>query len=385
MVDKHMFSQKAARIPPFYVMEVLERAHELERSGRDIIHLEVGEPDFPTAPHICEAAYSALRAGETKYTHSMGLPGLRQAIADYYNLKFNLELSPEQVIVTSGTSPALLLLFMGLLNEGDEVIMSNPYYASYPNFVEYLGGRPVYVYTREAEGFSLTSDAVARVFTTKTRAILLNSPSNPTGHVMYPETIRALAEIAGSIPIISDEIYQGLVYKGEDHTILEYTDNAFVLNGFSKLYAMTGWRLGYLIAPPEYMRTLQNLQQHFFICANSFVQHAGIAALEGPQEHVQEMVATYDERRKYIIERLKHIGFGIASEPEGAYYVLANAKEFSPDSLGLSHRLLETAGVAVTPGIDFGDGAQGYLRFSYANSIERIREGLDRVDNLLNK
>ena len=380
-----MFSQKAARIPPFYVMEVLERAQEMERSGRNIIHFEVGEPDFPTAPHICEAAYSALRAGETKYTHSMGLPQLRQAIADYYKRKFNIELSPEQVIVTSGTSPALLLLFMGLLNEGDEVIMSNPYYASYPNFVEYLGGRPVYVYTREDEGFSLTPDAVARAFTPKTRAVLVNSPSNPTGHVMSPGTIRALAEIAGSVPIISDEIYQGLVYKGEDHTILEYTDNAFVLNGFSKLYAMTGWRLGYLIAPPQYMRTLQNLQQHFFICANSFVQHAGIAALEGDQEHVRKMVATYDKRRRYTIERLKQIGFGIASEPTGAYYVLANAREFSPDSLELSWRILEDAGVAVTPGIDFGDGAQGYLRFSYANNIGNIREGLDRVDYLLNK
>ncbi len=380
-----MFSQKAARIPPFYVMEVLERAQEMERSGRNIIHFEVGEPDFPTAPHICEAAYSALRAGDTKYTHSMGLPQLRQAIADNYNRKFNLELSPEQVIVTSGTSPALLLLFMGLLNDGDEVIMSNPYYASYPNFVEYLGGRPVYVYTREAEGFSLTPDAVAHAFTPKTRAVLLNSPSNPTGHVMYPETMGALAEIAGSVPIISDEIYQGLVYEGEDHTILEYTDNAFVLNGFSKLYAMTGWRLGYLIAPPEYMRTLQNLQQHFFICANSFVQHAGIAALEGDQDYVKEMVATYDKRRRYTIKRLKQIGFGIASEPTGAYYVLANAREFSPDSLALSWRILEDAGVAVTPGIDFGRGAEGYLRFSYANSIENIREGLDRVDNLLNK
>lgn len=380
-----MFSQKATRIPPFYVMEVLERAQELEQSGRAIIHLEVGEPDFPTARYICEAAYNAIRAGETRYTHSMGLPRLRQAIADHYNRKFNLELNPEQVIVTSGTSPALLLLFMGLLNQGDEVILSNPYYASYPNFIEYLGGRPVYVYTCEDEGFSLTADAVARALTAKTCAILVNSPSNPTGHVMHPKTIRALAELAGSVPVISDEIYQGLVYKGGDHTILEYTDNAFVLNGFSKLYAMTGWRLGYLIAPPGYMRTLQNLQQHFFICANSFVQHAGIAALEGPQDYVKEMVATYNERRKFIVRRLKQIGFGIASEPSGAYYVLANAKQFNPDSLELSRHILENVGVAVTPGIDFGEGAQGYLRFSYANSIQNISIGLDRVDNLLNE
>ncbi len=197
--------------------------------------------------------------------------------------------------------------------------------------------------------------------------------------------MRSISEIAGKIPVISDEIYQGLVYKGKDHSILEYTSNAFVLNGFSKLYAMTGWRLGYLIAPQEYIRPLQKLQQNFFICANSFVQHAGIAALIGPQEHVKEMVSTYNTRRKFMIRRLKDIGFGINYEPDGAYYVLANARKFSKDSLELSRRILEEAGVAVTPGIDFGDGAKGYIRFSYANSIENIREGMDRIEKYLRK
>ena len=379
-----MFSKKAVKIPPFYVMEVLERAEELERTGRDIVHLEVGIPDFPTASHISEAAYEAIKAGETKYTHSMGLLRLRESVAGYYNRKFNLDLGAGQVIITSGTSPALLMLFMGLLDKGDEVVMSNPYYSAYPNFVEYMDGRPVFVHTNEDEGFSLTPDTVARKINSRTRALLINSPANPTGHVMYQKTIQGLAEVAGDIPIISDEIYQGLVYAGKDHSIFEYTDNAFVLNGFSKLFAMTGWRLGYLIAPHEYIRPLQKIQQNFFICANSFVQHAGIAALEGPQDYVQEMVATYDKRRKYIMQRLKGIGFGIGSEPTGAYYVLANAKEFSEDSLKLSRRILEEAGVAVTPGIDFGDGAEGYLRFSYANSLENIRAGLDRIDEYLN-
>jgi aspartate/methionine/tyrosine aminotransferase len=379
-----MFSQKAANIPPFYVMEVLERAEELERSGKDIIHLEVGIPDFPTASHICEAAYEAIKAGETRYTHSMGLLQLRESVAGYYNRKFNLDLEAGQIIITSGTSPALLMLFMGLLDKGDEVVMSNPYYSAYPNFVEYMDGRPVFVYTREDEGFSLTPDTVARNITPQTSALLINSPANPSGHVMYSKTMKGLAEIAGDIPVISDEIYQGLVYKGKDHSILEYTDNAFVLNGFSKLFAMTGWRLGYLIAPPGYIRPLQKIQQNFFICANSFVQHAGIAALEGPQDYIQEMVATYDKRRKYILQRLKRMGFGIGSEPAGAYYALANAKEFSGDSLELSHRILEEAGVAVTPGIDFGKGAEGYLRFSYANSLENIRLGLERIEEYLN-
>ncbi len=368
---------------PFYVMEVLERAQELERSGRSIIHLEIGEPDFPTAPHICEAASVALKAGETKYTHSMGLIELRNAVAEYYNTKFDLEINADQVIVTSGTSPALLLLFMGLLEQGDEVIMSNPYYACYPNFVEYQGGKPVFVHTRENEGFSLEPEAVKSSITTRTKAVLINSPCNPTGHVMYPGTMKAIVEAAGNIPVISDEIYQGLIYEGKDHSILEYTDNAFVLNGFSKLYAMTGWRLGYLISPPGYIRPLQKLAQNVFICANSFVQRAGIAALQGPQEHVRQMIATYDSRRRFMLGRLREIGFGVKREPDGAYYILANAKEFGEESLELSRSILEEAGVAVTPGIDFGNGAEGYLRFSYANSMENIREGMGRIERYL--
>ena len=388
-----MLSKKAENIPPFHVMEVLERAQELEREGRDIIHLEIGEPDFPTAQHICDAASGAIQSGDTKYTHSLGLLELREAIVEYYNNKFNLGLVPEQVIVTSGTSPGLLLVFMSLLEQGDEVVMANPYYACYPNFVRYLDGEPVFVHTREENGFSLEPDAVAQKMSSKTKAILINSPSNPTGHVMSSATLQGLAKVANDVsdstpnsnpvPIISDEIYQGLVYGAEDHTILEYTDNAFVLNGFSKLYAMTGWRLGYLIAPLEYIRPLQNIQQNFFICANSFVQHAGVAALRGPQEHVREMVATYDKRRRYMLKRLREIGFKVRSEPDGAYYILADARAFDDDSLKLSRSILEQAGVAVTPGIDFGDGAEGYLRFSYANSLKNIEEGMRRIEEFL--
>ena len=382
-----MLSKKAENIPPFYVMEVLERAQELEREGRDIIHLEIGEPDFPTPQHICDAASGAIQSGDTKYTHSLGLLELREDIVGYYNNKFDLSLVPEQVIVTSGTSPGLLLVCMALLEKGDEVVMANPYYACYPNFVRYLDGEPVFVDTHEENGFSLEPDAVAQKMSSKTKAILINSPSNPTGHVMSSETLQGLAKVANDapnpVPIISDEIYQGLVYGAEDHTILEYTDNAFVLNGFSKLYAMTGWRLGYLIAPMEYIRPLQKIQQNFFICANSFVQHAGVAALRGPQEHVQKMVSTYDKRRRYMLKRLREIGFKIRSEPDGAYYVLADARKFGEDSLELSKLILEEAGVAVTPGIDFGDGAEGYLRFSYANSLGNIEEGMRRIEEFL--
>jgi (5-formylfuran-3-yl)methyl phosphate transaminase len=376
-----MLSPKAGMMPPFYVMEVLERAQELERSGRSIVHLEVGEPDFVTPQHIIEAANEALVHGATKYTHSLGLLELREAIAEYYKNKFAVHISPEHVIVNSGTSPAMLLLFMGLLQAGDEVIMSRPHYACYPNFVNGTGGKVRFVRTTEEDGFSLDPGDVKAAIGPKTKAVLVNSPSNPTGHVMDSQEFKNILEAVGNVPIISDEIYQGLVYKGKDHSILEFTDNAFVLNGFSKLYAMTGWRLGYLIAPKDCVRPLQKLQQNFFICANNFVQHAGVAALRGPQDHIKAMVTEYDRRRKYMLRRLGEIGLPVKCEPAGAYYILANVKEYGTDSLAMSRDILEKAGVAVTPGLDFG--AEGYLRFSYSNSIENINTGMDRLEQYL--
>jgi aspartate/methionine/tyrosine aminotransferase len=376
-------SERAANMPPFHVMEVLERAQELEREGRNIIHLEIGEPDFPTAPHVCEAAAAAMCSGNTKYTHSQGVPELREAIVENYRYKFGVAISPEQVIITSGTSPAMLLLFIALIDPGDEVIMSNPHYACYPNFVRAVSGVPDFIYTDRESGFILQPEQVAARINKKTKAILINSPSNPTGHVIPQGTLKGVADAAGDVPIISDEIYQGLVYDGEDHTILEFTDNAFVLNGFSKLYAMTGWRLGYLIAPKAYVRTLQKVQQNLFISTNAFVQYAGIAALRGPQDMVKEMISTYDERRRYMLKRLRGMGFDVKGEPGGAYYILADARRFSENSLELSRRILEDTGVAVTPGIDFGDGAEGHLRFSYANSMEKIEEGMDRLQAYL--
>ncbi len=382
-----ILSKKSEDIPPFYVMEVLESAQALEAKGRHIIHLEVGEPDFPTAPHICEAACTAIGQGATKYTHSQGTLSLREAVVESYHRKFGVELSPSQVIVTSGTSPALLMVFMALLEKRDEVIMSNPHYACYPNFVKYLGGTPVFVYTNETNGFALEPETVRQCLSSNTKAILINSPSNPGGHIMSSESLQGLAAIADEkgIPIISDEIYQGLIYSGEDHSILEYTKNAFVLNGFSKLYAMTGWRLGYIICPPECVRAIQKIHQNFFICANSFVQEAGVAALNGPQEHVKEMVQIYNTRRQYMLKRLLGMGLEVRKEPMGAFYVLADARKYGNDSLELSRRILNEAGVAVTPGIDFGNGAEGYLRFSYANNIENIKEGMDRLEAFLAK
>jgi len=374
-------TKRANEIPPFIVMDVLERAHELEREGRHIIHLQIGEPDFPTPACICDAACEAIRAGKTHYTHSLGIIELREAISAHYFEKYAVKIDPDRILVTSGTSPALFLIFAALLEGGDEIIMSDPHYPCYPNFAAFLGARPVPIRAEEAEGFQLQPEEIKKKLGPKTRAILINSPSNPTGNLLSAERIKEIAALG--LPVISDEIYHGLVYGEQEHSILEFTDNAFVLNGFSKLYAMTGWRLGYLIAPPHAVRPLQKMQQNFYISAGSVSQWAGVAALTKAGADVERMKSIYNERRRYMIQRVRELGFGLAVEPAGAFYLLANARHLAANSYELAFEILEKAGVGVSPGIDFGQNAEGYLRFSYANSIENIREGMDRIEAFL--
>ena len=381
MKDRCPVSERAGRIPPFMVMEVLERAQALEREGRDIIHLEVGEPDFETPDCIREAGIRAIREGKTKYSHSLGLVELREAICEHYRVEYGVEVSRERIVVTSGTSPAMLLIFAALINPGEEVVISDPHYACHPNFVDFLGGKPVFVSVREEDGFQFRPEEIRSRISPKTRGIFINSPSNPTGNILSAERMAAIAGLGPCV--ISDEIYHGLVYEGKAHSILEFTDNAFVLNGFSKKFAMTGWRLGYVIAPEQFVRPMQKLQQNFFISAGSIAQYAGVAALREAAPDVARMVTLYDERRCFMIDRLRGLGFGITVEPTGAFYVLANARHLDTDSHRLAFDILEKAGVAVTPGVDFGRNAEGYLRFSYANSLEQIDEGMKRLEDYL--
>ena len=376
-----MFAKRATEIPPFIVMDVLEAAQEMERDGKDIIHLEVGEPDFDTPQCIKDACISALRDGKTHYTHSLGLLELREAICDHYLGRYGVVISPDQILVTSGTSPAMMILFATLLEKGAEVIISDPHYACYPNFIRFFEGSPVCVPVRECDGFQYTPEAIREKISPKTRAILINSPSNPTGNLLSRERMAQIASLG--IPIISDEIYHGLVYEDEEHSILEFTDNAFVLNGFSKAYAMTGWRLGYLIAPRAYIRPMQKIQQNLFISPNAFVQWAGVAALREAAPDVLRMRSIYNERRKFIIGRLRELGLGICVEPTGAFYILGNIRAFSQNSYQTAFDILKRAHVGVTPGIDFGVNCEGYLRFSYANSLENIREGMNRLSRYL--
>ena len=376
-----MATKKSSEIPPFIVMEVMEKAAAMERQGENIIHLEVGEPDFDTPECIKEAAIRAIREGKTHYTHSMGLVELREAIAEHYHQKYAVEVNPDQILVTSGTSPAMLLLFMSLLEPGEEVVLPNPYYACYPNFVRMVEGKPVFVEVFEEEGFQYRPEEIKRLIGPKTKAIFVNSPANPTGNLTPPERMKAIADFGRTI--VSDEIYHGLVYEGKEHSILEFTRKAMVINGFSKLYAMTGWRLGYLIVPPEFVRPLQKMHQNFFISANAFVQWAGIAALKEAGGDVARMRNIYNTRRKYIIQQLRELGLGITVEPTGAFYVLANAKDYTENSLDFAFDILEKGKVGCSPGIDFGTNAEGYLRFSYANSIENIEEAMRRLGRYL--
>ncbi len=379
-----MISKRASEFTSFIVMDVMAKAEELERKGEHIIHMEVGEPDFPTPQVISDAAIEALQDNKTRYTHALGLLELRQAICDYYRTEYGVSITPDQVLVSTGTSPLLLFAMLAILDAGDEVILSNPRYPCYQNFILAAGGKLKEIRTYPEEGFQYRHRDIARELTPATKAILINSPCNPTGIVMTPGQLQDIAGFDGQY-IISDEIYHGLVYQGKAHSILEFTDHAFVINGFSKLYAMTGWRLGYLIFPKKFSAVMQRIHQNFMISASGFIQWAGIAALTKAKADVERMIATYDERRRYMLARLTDMGFTIHVEPTGAFYVFADGRKFFTDSYKEAFKITEEAKVGVTPGIDFGSGGEGFLRFSYATSLENIKEGLDRLERYLQR
>ncbi len=380
-----MTARRVLDIEPFLAVEIAERAFELERGGADIVHLEFGEPDFEAPPVVADAVMRAIKDGRTKYTSSLGILPLREAVAEHYAATYGVRIAADQVLVTPGTSPAMLLLFGYLLDPGDEVVLGDPYYACYPNFIRYAEGRLVTVSTAEKEGFALRADAVRERLGPRTRAILINSPANPTGAVMTAEAIAGIAEVAGraGAVVVSDEIYHGLVYEGRERSVLEFTDRAFVLNGFSKAFAMTGWRLGYVIGPAEAIRALQKVFGNFFISTNEFVQWAGVAALREAREETARFRAIFAERRRAMVDGLRRVGLGVGFEPTGAFYVLANARAYTSDSTRFAMRMLQEAHVAVTPGAAFGPNAEGYLRFSYASSVGRIEEGLSRIERFL--
>ena len=377
-------STRAEQMPPFLVMEVLERAAELQRQGRSVIHLEVGEPDFDTPGAALEAGIRALRDGRTHYTHSLGHPELREAIAAWQHKQYGVELSPDHIVVSLGSSGAMLLVFAALLEPGAEVLLTDPHYACYPNFATAFEGVPVRIPVREEDGFQFDPQAVRARLGPRTRVLMLNSPANPTGTLTQPDRMQQLVEILGDqVMIVSDEIYHGLVYRGRAHSIREFSPESVVINGFSKLFAMTGWRLGYAIVPPWLVRPMQKVQQNLLISPPDFAQFAALAALQEADADVERMRRCYDERRQLVLRRLSEMGLEVLTEPVGAFYVFVNVRRYTANVYEFAFQILEQAGVAVTPGVDFGPGGEGYIRISYANSLENIDEGMNRLQAFL--
>jgi len=377
-------SRKAEQMPPFLVMEVLERAGELERVGKSIVHLEIGEPDFDTPEVVREAGIKALRDGHTHYTHSLGRIELREAIAAWMMRRYGLEVSPERVAVTLGSSGAMLMTYAAILEPGDRVLMTDPCYACYPNFVSACNAESVRLPVREQDGFQFSPDDVRKEVKRGASALLLNSPANPTGIVTSPERMRKIVEeTRDRVQLISDEIYHGLTYGEQAPSALEIDPDAAVVSGFSKLFAMTGWRLGWAILPEHLVRPVQKLQQNLMISAPDYAQLAGVVALEKADDDIERMRSCYDERRLLVLSRLAEMGLEVLVEPTGAFYVFFNVSHYTDDVYSFAFRLLEEAGVALTPGVDFGPHGEGFLRLSYANSLENLAEGMDRLQRFL--
>ena len=384
---KPRLAARIAHIEPFHVMALLGRARRLEAQGRCIIHMEIGEPDFPTAAPIVDAGISSLIEGRTHYTPARGLAELRSAISGYYRDHHDVAVDPERIIVTPGSSGALQLLMSVLVDPADQVLMADPGYPCNRHFVRMVEGEPVSIPVEVDTGYQLTVEHLQAYWSERSRAVMIASPANPTGTVVEPDQLKAMAEFVQQRGghMLVDEIYHGLVYEGGVKTALALNDQVFVINSFSKYFGMTGWRLGWLVAPPAYVPALEKVAQNIFLAAPTPSQHAAIAAF------LPETLAILEERRlafkarcDYLLPALRELGFDIPITPQGAFYLYADASHHTDDSYGFALDLLEQAGAAITPGIDFGFNApQRHVRFAYTTSLERLKEGVARLATFL--
>lgn len=386
-----MFSKRVKSIKPFMVMEILARALEMEREGKHVIHMEIGEPDFDTPPRIINGCFNDVKEGKTHYTDSLGFLDLRTAISEYKYKIRGIKYEPKtQIMITGGTSPAFFNVLSCIINPGDEVIISDPTYPCYVNFITFFGGIPVYIPIKEENQFNLEVKPLEKAITSKTKAIILNSPSNPTGQIIPEETLDIIFELvaANNFWAISDEIYSELTYIGRVAPSLSHKkyeechDKLIILDGFSKFWAMTGWRLGYILGPEELMNMMAPVQQNFAICAPSISQAAAIHALDCEKE-TAEMLEIYRTRKDFIVKRINEIPKLSCLEPRGAFYIFANIKELPISSMDFSLQLLEKAHVATCPGISFGPNGEGYIRFSYPTDIKNIEIGMNRLEQFV--
>jgi aspartate/methionine/tyrosine aminotransferase len=381
-------SQRMARLGTETAFEVLVRARALEAKGREVIHLEIGEPDFDTPAHISEAAVEALRAGATHYGPAAGLPELREAVAEDSTRRRGVRATPEMVVITPGAKPIMFFVILALVDEGDEVLYPNPGFPIYESMIRYIGGNPVPVRLLEEKGFTLDVDQLVDRVGPRTRLIILNYPHNPTGGTIPESGLRAIADVAAryGVPVLSDEIYGRILYEGEHVSIARMPGMeplAIVLDGFSKTYAMTGWRLGYGVMPAPMAQVVAKLQTNATSCTATFSQLAAVQALRGDQSSVDAMLTEFRRRRDAIVEGLRAIPGFTCARPKGAFYVFPNIARTGYSSKALADRLLDEGGVACLSGTAFGEFGEGHLRFSYANSMENIQEALRRIRTTL--
>jgi aspartate aminotransferase len=378
-------SSRATSLTPSLTLSIDSKAKAMKSEGIDVCSFGAGEPDFDTPEHIKTAAIAALESGFTKYTPSSGIPDLRQAVADKFLIDNGVDYKPSQIIISDGAKHSCYNAIVATCQPGDEVIIPTPYWLSYPEMVRLAGADPVFVYTKEEDGWKLTAEEFENAMTPRTKMIILNSPGNPTGAVYTKEELQALANVAAEeeILILSDEIYEKLVYDDTRHVSIaslgqEYYDLAITVNGFSKSYAMTGWRIGYLGAPEPIAKAIDSIQSHSTSNACSFAQKGALAALRGDQQSVADMRDEFNLRREYMLERLSKMPHLSVVRPNGAFYVLVNISKLGLTSQNFADRLLSKANVAVVPGIAFGDDRT--LRFSYATSLDVIKKGMDRFE-----
>ncbi|HEY3002613.1 MAG TPA: pyridoxal phosphate-dependent aminotransferase [Kribbellaceae bacterium] len=369
--------------------EVLAKAKALERSGREIVHLEIGEPDFDTPAHIVAAAREALDKGYTHYVPAPGIPELRTAVADFLERTGRMSTTPDRVVITPGAKPIMFFTILALCEEGDEVLYPDPGFPMYASITAFAGATPVPVPLREENGFAVDPGELASLITERTKLLILNSPHNPCGSVSSAAQLEAVARTAmeHDLVVLSDEVYWALTYDGTHHSVLDVdgmAERTVLLDGWSKTFAMTGWRLGFGVLPPALVEPVTRLVINSVSCTSAFSQHAAIAALEGPWDDVERMATAFRERRDVIVSGLRAVPGVSCVQPGGAFYAFPNVRELGMSAAALSGRLLDVAGVACLPGTAFGSYGEGYLRFSYANSVENIRLALAAFENLVN-
>jgi aspartate/methionine/tyrosine aminotransferase len=388
--DRLADARLAARmgdIAPFHVMEIARRAAELEAQGSEIIHMEIGQPDFAAPQPVLDEAINALRRERMGYTASLGVEALRQAIARFYGERFGVDLSPRRIMVTAGASGAFLIAMGALLDPGDEVLLADPGYPCNRHFVRMFEGRAIAIPVDASQRYQLTLADVQRHWTPRSRGVMLASPSNPTGTMVPQDELALIADWVHAHGgwVLVDEIYQGLCYDVPATTALARDDRLFVVNSFSKYFSMTGWRLGWLVAPEKLVAEMERLAQNAFICVSAPAQYAAMAAFSSETLAIlEERRKEFHRRRDFVLPALREIGFDLPITPEGAFYVYAGAARFGEDSREIALRILEHAGVAITPGLDFGTNQpERYVRFAYTRSMPELEQGMERLRRLL--